>query len=320
MFSRTFITFQDEYEQCLKYYLADNNKQNAKNAREMGLKAVETKIELIDISRIHHDAIKKILEQQKEVKDCLLLINRSEQFLQEVLTPFEDKHSELEKVNMELGTFSRILTHDLCSPLRNITGFGKILKEESGALLNDRGKDFLTRIIFSAEKANKLIDCLFKLSTITKKELAINTVNLSDIAKELVNELKSKEPERDIEFCMTDEILVKGDHELLKEVMNNLLCNAFKFTSKVEHARIELGTTVKNRENIYFIKDNGAGFDKKYADKLFGAFQRLHTETEFAGCGLGLFAVQKIIQKHGGRTWAEGQENKGACFYFTIGV
>jgi light-regulated signal transduction histidine kinase (bacteriophytochrome) len=303
MATKDLSTFQNEYNQCLA---------NNKGARELGLKAVASEVGLLDISKIHHNALNKILSAP--------VISRSEQFLKEVLSSFENKYSELEKANLELSAFSRILTHDLCSPLRNITAFGKILKEESYSDLNDRGKDFLSRIISSSQKVNKLIDSLFVLATITKKELALDTADLSNIARGLMDELRSKEPDRKVNVSIPDGIVVKGDPELLKEALRALIENAWKFTRKTNNAKIEFGTKKENKKDVHFIKDNGVGFDMKYSDKLFNAFQRLSVEEAFAGPGLGLFAAKKIIEKHGGNIWTEAEENKGATFYFTINV
>jgi light-regulated signal transduction histidine kinase (bacteriophytochrome) len=154
----------------------------------------------------------------------------------------------------------------------------------------------------------------------TKKELALGTVNLSDIAREVVADLRSKDPDRNVNVSIADNVVAKGDNGLIKQVLGYLMENAWKFTRKVKDAKIEFGTMVKGKDNVYFVKDNGAGFDNKYSDKLFSAFQRLHTEEEFAGPGLGLYTAKKIIEKHGGDIWAEAEEDKGAAFYFTINV
>ena len=164
-----------------------------------------------------------------------------------------------------------------------------------------------------------LIEALLALSRISHVELNHRSVNLSKVAQQKINELQQNLPERNAEFIIAEDVMVKGDESLMRVVLENLLSNAWKFTSKVDHAIIEFGAVEKDAETVIFVRDNGAGFNMEYADKLFKTFQRLHNEKEFPGIGIGLATVARIIDRHGGRVWAEGEVDKGATFYFTMG-
>ncbi len=226
--------------------------------------------------------------------------------------------AQLEATNKELEAFAYSVSHDLRSPLRSIDGFSQALLEDCAGELDSQGQDYLQRVRNAAQRMGQLIDDLLKLSRMTRSEMHQETVDLSDLARIIASELHETQPQRLVEYIITPGLSVNGDPRLLRVVLENLLGNAWKFTSKCAHARIELGTTEIEGESAYFVRDNGAGFDMAYADKLFGAFQRLHTVTEFEGSGIGLATVQRIIHRHGGRVWAEGAVDKGAIFYFTL--
>lgn len=223
-----------------------------------------------------------------------------------------------EAANKELEAFSYSVSHDLRAPLRSIDGFSQALLEDYAERLDEQGRDYLHRIRSASQKMGQLIDDLLRLSRVTRSEMQYEAVNLSEIAKEIASELQQKESGRVVEFVIEEGLVVKGDRRLLKIMMENLLGNAWKFTSRRTQARIEFGSTVQDDERIYFVHDDGAGFDMVYVDKLFVPFQRLHTPTEFPGTGIGLAIVQRIIRRHGGKIWAEGGVEKGATFYFTI--
>jgi PAS domain S-box-containing protein len=229
---------------------------------------------------------------------------------------------QLEAANRELECFSYSVSHDLQAPLRVINGFSQIIRERYSDQLDQKGRHYLDRIHANSEHMGELIEDLLKLSRITRSQIKRTKVNLSAIAKDIATELSSSQTERIVEFAIAPNLIANGDERLLKIVINNLLNNAWKYTSKHPKARIEFGATVSkiNRKNklVYFVKDNGAGFDMAYADKLFGAFQRLHSEADFPGTGIGLATVKRIIHKHGGRVWAEGNLARGATFYFTL--
>ncbi|MDY6893525.1 MAG: ATP-binding protein, partial [Chloroflexota bacterium] len=184
--------------------------------------------------------------------------------------------------------------------------------------LDEQGKDYLQRVRASAQRMGQLIDDLLGLSRITREEMLHETVNLSQIAQRIAKELQEREPERQVSFVIAEGLTVTGDARLLRVVLENLLGNAWKFTGKNNHARIEFGMIENEDSPVYFVRDDGAGFDMTYVDTMFGAFQRLHSVTEFEGTGIGLATVQRIIHRHGGRIWAEGAVGQGATFYFIL--
>ena len=227
--------------------------------------------------------------------------------------------TELEAANKELEAFSFSVSHDLRAPLRTMDGFTEILLEDYADKLDPQGKEYLSRIRASTKLMGKLIDDILTLSRITRATFDMYKVNLSVLAEEVARELKLTQPEREVEFNIATDVEAQGDRNLLKLVLENLLGNAFKFTGKCSRPVIKFGMQEIDGERVYFVKDNGAGFDMTYVDKLFTPFQRLHSASEFPGTGIGLASVQRIINRHGGRVWAEGEKGKGATFYFTVG-
>ena len=243
----------------------------------------------------------------------------AEEKIKQLNADLEARAIQLEATNKELEAFSYSVSHDLRAPLRTIDGFSLAILEDYGEQLNDEGRNYLMRIRTAAQRMAQLIDDLLNLSRVTRAPLSPEPTNLSTVAEHIVQELQQTEPNRIVEFSITPNIVANSDPRLMKVVLENLLNNAWKFTSKQEFARIEFGA--KNdptHGHIYFVRDNGAGFDMAYVNKLFGAFQRLHTSSEFPGIGIGLAIVQRIINRHGGRVWAEGEVNKGAVFCFTL--
>jgi len=225
---------------------------------------------------------------------------------------------ELELANKELESFTYSVSHDLRAPLRSIDGFSQALLEDYEDKLDAQGKDYLQRVRAASQRMGELIDDLLNLSRVSRTELHVESVDLSEIGKAIVAELKETHPERQVEFVVQEGVTVHGDKNLLRVVMRNLLDNAWKYTGKHEHARIEFGLFWQKGEAIYFVRDDGAGFDMAYGNKLFNPFQRLHNMDEFPGTGIGLSTVQRIIHRHGGNIWAEGALEKGATFYFTL--
>jgi light-regulated signal transduction histidine kinase (bacteriophytochrome) len=226
--------------------------------------------------------------------------------------------TELEAVNKELESFSYSVSHDLRAPLRTLDGFSEAVLSDYGDKLDETGRDYLNRIRKASQTMSELIDDILKLSRITRTEMHKAKVNLSNLAQSIVEELKANQPERQSQIFIAPEIWVNGDKQLLQVCLDNLLRNAWKFTGKCPEARIELGITEKNGKKVYYIQDNGVGFDMKYVEKLFEPFQRLHSDKEFPGIGVGLATVQRVINRHGGRIWAESEIGKGATFYFTL--
>jgi PAS domain S-box-containing protein len=227
--------------------------------------------------------------------------------------------AQLEAANKELEAFSYSVSHDLRAPLRSIDGFSQALQEDYGEKVEGQGKDYIRRIRAATKRMADLIDALLTLSRVTRSEIRLENFDLSRLARTIAADLQKIQPDRQAEFIIPEGLTANGDARLLRIVIENLIGNAWKFTSKKENACIELGSLQQGDGKLaYFVKDNGAGFDMAYADKLFGAFQRLHGAEEFSGTGIGLATVQRIIHRHGGRVWAEGKPEKGATFYFTF--
>ena len=226
---------------------------------------------------------------------------------------------QLEAANRELESFSYSVSHDLQAPLRVINGFSQVLWEKYQLDLDERGKHYLQRIQANSQRMSDLIDALLQLSRVTRSQMNSVNVNLSAIAEDTIEELKSQNPQRQLDLKIAPNLIAKGDPQLLRIVLSNLLNNAWKYTSKKSHTRIEFGVITESvSQPTYFVRDNGAGFDLEYADKLFTAFQRLHNQSEFPGTGIGLATVQRIIYRHGGKVWAEGECDRGATIYFSL--
>jgi signal transduction histidine kinase len=226
--------------------------------------------------------------------------------------------SQLEAANRELESFSYSVSHDLRAPLRSVDGFSRALLEDYDHLLDDEGRDHLRRICAASRHMGCLIDDMLNLARVSRGEMQRTPVDLSALARGVADDLRKADPDRAIEFVIAPDLRATGDPRLLRVVLENLLQNASKFSSTRPAARIECGQTIHNGAPAYFVRDDGVGFDMAYAHKLFGAFQRLHTETEFPGTGIGLATVQRIVHRHGGSVWAESQLGRGATFYFTL--
>jgi PAS domain S-box-containing protein len=229
-----------------------------------------------------------------------------------------ERTAQLEIANKELEAFTYSVSHDLRAPLRSIDGFSQALLEDYENKLDQTGQDYLYRVRASAQRMAKLIDDMLRLSRVTRAEILCESVNLSTIAEDILANLKRGESERDVEVDIQPDVMAVGDRNLLSIMMENLLDNAWKFTGKKPVGRIQFGMMSRDNEKVYFVRDNGAGFDMAYANKLFEPFQRLHTEAEFPGTGIGLAIVHRIISRHGGKVWAEGEVDHGATFYFIL--
>lgn len=226
--------------------------------------------------------------------------------------------AELLAANTELDAFAYSVSHDLRAPLRSIDGFSQVLLEDYAAQLGDAGRDSLQRVRAASQRMATLIDDLLKLARVTRAEMRTERVDLSGIAREIVLDIQRTTPDRQVEFAIAPGLEAQGDTRLLRVVLDNLLRNGWKYTGKQPQPRVEFTAVDDNGDRVFMIKDNGAGFDMKYADKLFGVFQRLHSAAEFEGTGVGLATVRRIITRHGGRIWAEGAVDQGATFYFTL--
>jgi PAS domain S-box-containing protein len=227
---------------------------------------------------------------------------------------------ELEAANKELESFNYTVSHDLRSPLTSIGGFCELLLGLGKSHLDDQCKSIIRHIGGTVRQMDQLIETLLNFSRISNREMNRETVNLSLLARTVTAQLKMSEPRRQVEFVIAERALTEGDAKLLREVLENLLDNAWKYTGKQEKARIEFGLAEKEGPTVYYVRDNGPGFDMTQAERLFIPFHRLHNREDFAGYGIGLSTAQRIIQRHGGRIWAEGEPGKGATFYFTLGA
>ncbi|MGZ5279113.1 MAG: ATP-binding protein, partial [Pseudobdellovibrionaceae bacterium] len=259
------------------------------------------------------------LESQKGSSGVQVCVIRDITDLKESEKQLKNRNMELANANRELEAFSYSVSHDLRAPLRSVDGFSLALLEDSGEELNEKSRDYLTRIRAAVQKMGKLIDDLLNLSRITRAGLRPSKTNLTQMALEISENLKSENPARQVEFIVQDRLEVFADPALMRVVLENLLGNAWKYTSKHSTARIEFGATTRNNEKpTFFVRDDGAGFNVAYAKKLFGAFQRLHTDAEFPGTGVGLATVQRIVHRHGGTIWTEAEVEKGSTFYFSL--
>ncbi|HEY5902276.1 MAG TPA: PAS domain S-box protein, partial [Anaerolineales bacterium] len=243
---------------------------------------------------------------------------RDEEQIRTLNADLEQRAAQLEAANTELESFSYSVSHDLRAPLRSIDGFSQALLEDHGESLAPEARGYLERVRSAAQRMAELIDDLLNLSRVTRSSLRPRFINLSAMAKEIADSLCEQEPGRQVDLDIMPDLMVTADPHLMRLVLENLLSNAWKFTSKCGQARIEFGQQNKTQERTFFVRDNGVGFDMAYVDKLFGVFQRLHSVSEYPGTGVGLATVQRIIKIHGGSIWAESAEGEGATFYFTL--
>lgn len=226
--------------------------------------------------------------------------------------------ARISQLNQELEAFTYSVSHDLRAPLRSITGYANILVEEYGATFDEESNRITQVIISNAKRMGQLIDDLLDFSRMGRKELSKVTINMTELVAEVVKELRERENGRKMQLNLLPLVQSNGDVSMIRQVWVNLVSNAFKYSNKKELSEIEIGSLPENGSVKYYVKDNGAGFDMKYSDKLFGVFQRLHKSNEFEGTGVGLALVKRIVQRHGGDVWAEGKVQEGAIFYFTI--
>jgi PAS domain S-box-containing protein len=243
---------------------------------------------------------------------------QAEQAIQKLNADLEQQAAKLQAANKELEAFSYSVSHDLRAPLRAIDGYTRILVEDYEASLDAEGKRICSVISREARRMGQLIDDLLSFSRLGRREMFTSRIDMTALAASVFDELVRDQDRSRIDFQIGKLPSTKGDLALMHQVWVNLLSNAIKFASKKDRALIEVGGRQHRDENIYYVRDNGAGFDMEYANKLFGVFQRLHGESEFEGTGVGLAIVQRIIRRHGGRTWAEGEVEKGATFYFAL--
>jgi light-regulated signal transduction histidine kinase (bacteriophytochrome) len=335
---RTWRSLQDEYAATLASHLAQADEAALLHAHELGRKALSDGVGILDFVLLHHHVLARLGASGRLALEPSVLDGAAE-FLAESLSPFEmslrgyseananlaamnerlqQAKAATEWVNRELEAFSYSVAHDLRAPLRSIDGFSQALLEDYADKLDDQGKQDLRYVREATQEMAELIEGLLTLSRVARSELRRELVDLASVARAVFVHLKTSEPGRDVETVVPQELVVEGDPRLLRVVLDNLLGNAWKFSRNQARAKIEIGATGSGGPQTYFVRDNGAGFDMAYAAKLFGVFQRLHSEAEFEGTGIGLATVQRIINRHGGRVWAEGAVDRGSAFYFTL--
>jgi signal transduction histidine kinase len=264
-----------------------------------------------------------VRKRTRELAESNEQLRKSQEEVQELNRDLErrvaDRTAELEAANRDLDAFAHSVSHDLRAPLRAIDGFSRALLDDCSDRLDAAGKDYLGRVCEASGRMAQLIHALLSMSKCTRVEMNCAPVDLSRLAKAVADELKRSRPARPVEFLIADNVVAPGDTVMLRAVVENLLENAWKFTGKRSPATIEFGTTRKDGHEVYFVRDNGDGFSMEYADRLFLPFRRLHRESDFPGIGIGLATVKRIIERHGGRIWAEAEPGKGATFSFTVG-
>ena len=265
----------------------------------------------LELRASNRELEREVGERGRAEQEVLRLNSELEQRVRE-------RTAQLEYTNRELESFCYAVSHDLRGPLRAIDGFSQALLQDCTPHLPQNGQRFLQRIRASTQRMGQLIEDLLTLSKVSRGDLIRREVDLSEVARQIVADLEQREPERKVEVVTWENIHADGDPRLLRAALENLIGNAWKFTSKMERPRIEIGSLRDSGRTTFFVRDNGVGFDMAYADKLFGAFQRLHAESEFPGTGIGLATVQRIVHRHGGRIWAHAAPGKGAAFFFTL--
>jgi len=265
------------------------------------------------------DNIERLMGELQARNATIRSINESlEQRVHERTAALETVNHELEAANHELEAFSYSVSHDLRAPLRALDGFSHLLAEDPNSQVSPQGRHYLERIRASSQKMGLLIDDLLNLARVSRQELKCVPVDLSAQARDIRNALEEQAPERKVEWHIADNLTADGDPVLLKALLENLLRNAWKFTAERPDARIEVTLCAMGGGKVFCVRDNGAGFEMAYADKLFKPFQRLHDAKRFEGTGIGLAIVYRILRRHGGRVWAEGSPGQGAAFYFTL--
>jgi PAS domain S-box-containing protein len=256
----------------------------------------------------------KSVSELQRVKDEVLQLNQT------LERRVAERTAQLQEANRELEAFSYSVSHDLRAPLRSVDGFAKILlRDYPGRVLDEMAIDYMSRMRTATQRMGQLIADLLALSRLTRQEMTWQSVNLSEIVRSVVAEYQSREPGRQVQTEIEPEIVSRADPHLTQVALENLLANAWKYTGKKDSARIAFGSVCDNGTQVYFVRDNGAGFDMAHAEQLFTPFHRLHRSEEFEGNGIGLATVQRVVRRHGGRVWAEAQPGEGATFYFTLG-
>ena len=279
----------------------------------------ELKDTQVAVLNLLEDSTADRLMAEATVRASLNILEDLRDAQSEIRTLNEQRTAELVVANRNLEAFTYSVAHDLRSPLRALSGYSEALVEDYGDRLDETGRWYAERIQAATERMSALIDDLLSLSSVSRAELSLGPVNLSAEVAAIAGELQAREPGRRVRFALQEGVWANADHVLIRTVLQNLIDNAWKYTAKRDSATIEFGTTAAKDAGVCcYVRDNGAGFDPAFGGKLFQPFQRLHSVTEFPGTGIGLVSVRRIVERHGGRVWAEGAVGRGATFYFTL--
>jgi signal transduction histidine kinase len=328
-----------DYAASLRAYLDDQDESALAAAYALGRAAVDNGAGVTNLATSHAQALGSILGADPAAAMSI----RSISFLVECLAPIEMAHqgfldanralqrlnadleqrvrertSQLEEANEQLGSFAYSVSHDLRAPARAIRGFSQVLLADCAPMLDDAGRLGLERIAANAARMGQLIDDMLQLARASGDQLSIGPVDLGAMAKQIVADLSEQQPERNLEVRIADPLFADADADLIRIALTNLLSNAFKFTANQPAPRIDFASEKQGDEVVYYVRDNGAGFDMSYVDKVFRPFERLHSQQDFPGTGIGLATVNRAIRRHGGRIWAEASVGNGATFFFTL--
>jgi signal transduction histidine kinase len=334
---RAHADFSKSYAVALETYLSASDEAQLQTAHHLGRRALGEGIGVLDLAALHHEALDALAHGT--VAERRTGLEKAAEFFVESLSPFEmalrgfreangslqsanedlrEAKASADAANRELESFSYAVAHDLRAPLRSLAGFTQALFDDNAGKLGEDSQRHLHYLQESVQSMTALIDGLLDLARISRGELRKEAVDLTATARGVIQRLRASQPERQVEVVIEPDAPAYGDARLLQIVLENLLGNAWKFTGKRERARIEFGSSTGDGRRVYFVSDNGAGFDMAYEAKLFDVFQRLHTTDDFEGTGIGLATVKRIVERHGGQVWAEGTVGGGATFTFTL--
>jgi light-regulated signal transduction histidine kinase (bacteriophytochrome) len=312
------LQLEHEYSTALRDCVSGAGEVALAHAYELGRMAAGTGIGVVELAAIHDHALREVLGKDAPPPEV-------DQFFSEALSPFEMTHrgfresnERLEAAVRELESFSYSVSHDLRAPLRTISAFTQALAEDLRYQLDDKSRDHLRRVLAAAARMNELIDALLELSRMSRAALGRHKVDITALGYAVVDELRRRDVSRRLSATIAPDMVAQADGRLVRIMLDNLVGNAWKFTGKSENPHVELGVENHDGETVFFVRDNGAGFDMAYAERLFTPFQRLHSEREYAGTGIGLATVRRIVERHGGRIWADSKPGAGSTFYFTL--
>jgi light-regulated signal transduction histidine kinase (bacteriophytochrome) len=312
------LQLEHEYSTALRDCVTGAGELALTHAYELGRMAAGTGIGVVELAEIHDHAMRDVLGKSAPPAEV-------DRFFAEALSPYEMTHrgfreanERLEAAVRELEAFSYSVSHDLRAPLRTISAFTQALAEDLRYQLDDKARDHLRRVLAAAARMSELIDALLELSRISRAAVGRHRVDLSQIAHAVIDEARRRDVTRRLSATVAPGLEVHADGRLVRILFDNLIGNAWKFTSKTADPHVEVGSERRDGETVFFVRDNGAGFDMTYADRLFTPFQRLHSDRDYAGTGIGLATVRRIVERHGGKIWAESEPGKGATFFFTL--